>query len=179
MIKTRLAPLKRAEAYYVKERFFMKLSLYTLVKLIGTSLLFIAIGYHFAYFYLDYNFSHITSKFGTPLNHETYSTIDLDNHYYIEAYPPLYGTLTGQLTVTSTDGNYKLIIWRKFPKETTSTFQVFSNKSQNFLSYPLEIKNDSIDLEFTNLSIEKQIQITNMEKEAKDFFGNNILENTL
>lgn len=157
----------------------MKLSLRKTLKLVGSIFILLTIGYHFSYFYLSYSFNQFTSTFDTPAKHETYSAIDLDNHYYLEAQTPSYGTLTGQLSVASIDGSYKLIIWRKFPKETALTFQVFSNKYNKFLSYPLEIKNGSIDLEFSDLSIGKQEQIVDMEREAKNIFGTNVLENTL
>ena len=157
----------------------MKLSLRKTLKLLGSIFILLTIGYHFSYFYLSYSFNRFTSTFDTPSNHETYSAIDLDNHYYLEAQTPSYGTLTGQLSVASIDGSYKLIIWRKFPKETTLTFQQFSKKYDKLLSQPLEIKSGSVDLEFSNLSIGKQEQIIDMEREAKNIFGTNVLENTL
>lgn len=137
--------------------------------------LLLLIGYHFAYFYLRSSFNRFTTIFDTS---DT-QLIDLDNNYYIEAERPKYGSLTGKLTVTTMDGNNKLTIWKKFPKESTSTYQTYSSITGKTTSRTYDIENNSINLEFTDLSEISKAQIKKLEAEAKIIWGNSVLDTRL
>lgn len=143
---------------------------------IGALIIISFLSYTMTYFYLQHIYKQYSHNFEVTIKNLSYHKVDNTTDLLANVKFPGFGTLTGNLAISTPDNKFAIIIWPKVIGRPEVGLQSYITDPSKHEESFLIVDNGSIDLSHSSLPKETQTIVLKLEEEAKLLWGDDILK---